>query len=242
MSLRTTLNVLHPTLRGFLGNHKLLDVLLIVESGSALWGLKDENSDTDFTGIYLPTLEECILGRTKDVIKGDTNPSKVNTPEDVDIKFLSLHHFIRNLAKGDSDSVAILFAPQNVIEYKDPRMDVFSGELIRRFVGKQAVSSAKGGAQNRYEEFLRKGDPKMLYHACRFLYISVQILKYGRVRLPVEPEWADALRKVKKGDAELGQRLYAMLDKTMNQIQRPLWSTSQTLIDSTILHFYQEDL
>lgn len=239
MSLRTVIQVSHPTLQGFLGNHKHLDVLYIVETGSALWGLKDENSDTDFTGVYLPSLEECILGRTMDVIKGDTNPHSVNTPQDVDIKFYSIHHFIKTLARGDSDCVALLSAPQNTIVYRDPRMDVFSQKLRQRFLSENAVSSALGGATNRYMGFVKTGDHKQLYHACRFLYISIQIIETGDVQLPVNEKWAAAFKRVKGGDSEFGVRLYTMLDSRLKKRRHTLPKTSLPLVDATILNFYR---
>lgn len=239
MSLRTVIQVLHPTLQGFLGNHKHLDVLTIVETGSALWGLKDENSDTDFTGIYLPSLEDCILGRTKDVIRGDTNPHHVNTPQDVDIKFLSIHHFIKNLAKGDSDSIAFLSAPADTIMYRDSRMDIFSRKLRQRFLTENAVSSALGGAQGRYQGFLKAGDYKQLYHACRFLYISLQILETRNVRLPVEEPWRHIFKRIKSGDSDFGIQVFQSLEKRLNTARFTLPKTSLALIDSTILHFYR---
>lgn len=238
MSINTTIEVTNPKLKGFIGNHKLLDILYIVESGSNLWGLKTETSDTDFTGIYLPSVEDCILGHTKDVITGDTNPSTVNTKDDVDIKFLSLHHFVKNLAKGDSDSIAVISAPAEAVIYRSARMDLFTNRLISKFVSERAVSSALGGAKGRYETFLKTGEPKMLYHACRFLYISHEILKHRKVTLPIRPELKDLFLKIKAGDTKLGLALYHRYNELIRSTRYDLPKVSQNLINATILSFY----
>lgn len=238
MSIHTLTKVKDSRLQGFLNNNKFLDITFIVESGSRLWGLKNEESDTDYTGVYIPSLDDCIMGRIQHVISHNTNPSK-NTSQDVDIKLLSIHHFAKNLIKGDSDTVAVLHAPLDCFEYRDIRWEKFAG-MTRRVISRSMMDSAHGGAKSRYMQWEKTGNPKMLYHACRFLYIAVTIMKKQRLELPLREPWLSILKSIKEGDIAKGQEVYKHLKQVLRRYDEfNLPKANITLAENLVLSFYR---
>lgn len=80
-------------------------------TGSHLHGTSTPQSDLDYVGIYLPSKEELITETVTHVWDLDTNKTNTsNTKEDVDYKIFSLHHWLRLLAKGETNAVDILFS------------------------------------------------------------------------------------------------------------------------------------
>ena len=86
--------------------------------GSRLYGTSTPQSDTDFKGLFLPTPEEILLGRTiksKTFTTGDD--SSRNTKDDIDTEYYSLHYFIELLIKGDTGAIDMLHTPIDQIEF-----------------------------------------------------------------------------------------------------------------------------
>ena len=83
--------------------------------GSRLYGLSTPNSDTDYKGIYLPTLNELLLGTYKPYINLDTNKKGKNDSADVDEEYIALPTFIQLACKGETIAMDMLHS--NVAEY-----------------------------------------------------------------------------------------------------------------------------
>ena len=97
-------------------------VLYLTEYGSKLYGTDNENSDTDFKGIFIPNINSVLLGKSKDSFEFSTgsNDSK-NQKEDFDVGLLSLQRFLTLLKKSETTSTGLLFsmfAPSVVFEEK----------------------------------------------------------------------------------------------------------------------------
>jgi len=77
--------------------------------GSHMYGLNTKSSDVDYAGIYLPTLNEILLGSYKNVITTSTgdNDSK-NNKDDVDIDLYALPFFIKMACKGETKMLDML--------------------------------------------------------------------------------------------------------------------------------------
>lgn len=85
--------------------------------GSHLYGLNNENSDTDFKGIFLPTIEELLLGEAKETITKSTgNNNSKNTEKDVDTQWFSLAKFVNLALKGDMVAIDMLHTPKTLQE------------------------------------------------------------------------------------------------------------------------------
>lgn len=102
-------------------------LLYLTQYGSHLYGTHTENSDLDFRGVYIPTIDDLILHKDKDEINeelqikitpgkhvdedGDViwNPGFIEYKK-VDIKIFSLQKFIQLCSKADTNALDLLFS------------------------------------------------------------------------------------------------------------------------------------
>ena len=111
-------------------------LIYLSQYGSHLYGLSTENSDLDFRGVYIPNLDDIILGKAQDEIntelevevecyeeidkvvngfplKGAVKAKKVK----VDVKIFSLQKFIKLCSKADTNALDLLFSIEcNLVE------------------------------------------------------------------------------------------------------------------------------
>lgn len=93
--------------------------------GSHLYGTETENSDMDYKAIYLPKIEDIIMGRMKDSIttsSGNNNSRNNNT--DVDVETFSVMKYLKLLTQGQTVSMDMFFAPDNMILRKTKEWDI----------------------------------------------------------------------------------------------------------------------
>lgn len=97
----------------YVAPHKLL---YVGWSGSHLHGTSTENSDKDFKGLFLPSVESCVINEpTPDTIKYETQEEGLkNTPDDVDVELWSVQKWFDLLAVGDGNALSLLFSMFNV--------------------------------------------------------------------------------------------------------------------------------
>lgn len=111
-------------------------LLYLSQYGSHLYGLNTENSDLDFRGVYIPTLDDIILHKDKDEINTeielwevrDSNKENpiyhIEEPTTlinswylrkvkVDVKIFSLQKFIQLCSKADTNALDLLFSLNN---------------------------------------------------------------------------------------------------------------------------------
>lgn len=111
-------------------------LIYLSQYGSHLYGLNTENSDLDFRGVYVPTLEDIILKKDKDEINTEIelweirdsnreNPTyHIEEPTTlinswylrkvkVDVKIFSLQKFIQLCSKADTNALDLLFSLNN---------------------------------------------------------------------------------------------------------------------------------
>ena len=81
-------------------------------AGSNLFGTATSTSDMDFKAVHVPSARDILLGRTMDVADRSTgNKETPNTPEDVDSVSFPLQKFMYMLAKGETNAIEMLHAP-----------------------------------------------------------------------------------------------------------------------------------
>ena len=112
-------------------------LIYLSQYGSHLYGLNTENSDLDFRGVYIPTLDDIILKKDKDEINTElwitrhlpdreikNNGEYIWTEVDrvesikVDVKIFSLQKFIQLCSKADTNALDLLFS------YNPERKDI----------------------------------------------------------------------------------------------------------------------
>ena len=82
--------------------------------GSKLYGTNNENSDTDIKGVFLPDLNDLILGKApKHYTFSSGSKYDRNDKDDVDETYYSLQYFLELAAKGDTNAIDLLFAYTN---------------------------------------------------------------------------------------------------------------------------------
>jgi hypothetical protein len=82
--------------------------------GSYLYGTNSESSDKDYKGVFLPNLNDLILGKAPKHYTSTTGSSEErNSADDVDETYYSLQYFLELAAKGDTNAIDILFAYTN---------------------------------------------------------------------------------------------------------------------------------
>ena len=92
-------------------NHNNYQVIYLTLTGSKLFGLNTESSDTDIKGIFIPSKEDLLLQQVKDTYSFSTGSNNTkNTNKDIDLCLFSIHHFLKNLEKGETNSIDIFFS------------------------------------------------------------------------------------------------------------------------------------
>lgn len=88
-------------------------LLYLCYSGSKLHGTNTPESDTDVKGVFLPTIDSCVLGNMPETLTYSSSKSK-NNGEDIDITLWSFQKWVKLLGKGDSNALSMLFASLNM--------------------------------------------------------------------------------------------------------------------------------
>ena len=84
--------------------------------GSHLYKLNTPNSDFDYKGIYLPTLESMILGTYGETYKWSTGAAhEKNQPGDTDYEVISLNKFLRHACDGETFVIDMLHCNEPLI-------------------------------------------------------------------------------------------------------------------------------
>lgn len=85
------------------------NIIFVCKFGSHLYGTNNKNSDTDYKGIFIPSLEDCILNRIPKSLSFDTNKtSEKNSIDDIDCEIYSIQHFMELLRRGETVAIDMI--------------------------------------------------------------------------------------------------------------------------------------
>jgi hypothetical protein len=95
-----------------------MNVISKIRHGSHLYGLSTENSDVDYKGIFLPTLDEMVTMTASHEIRHSTGPKdSKNSAGDVDTVYFSLQKFIKMACDGETIALDYLHCnDENLLE------------------------------------------------------------------------------------------------------------------------------
>lgn len=123
--------------------------------GSHLYGTNSETSDKDYKGVYLPSLQDCILGTVKrSIVNNSKSNSEIkNTKDDFDSEIYSLQYFLLELGKnGDTTFLDMIHAPDSALiesseiwEYVRKNRAKFYTKNLKSYVGYCRSQAAKYG-------------------------------------------------------------------------------------------------
>ncbi len=86
-----------------------LNIICKMRHGSHLYGLNTENSDVDYKGVFLPTIEELVLGNAPGEYRSSTgDQNSKNGAGDIDEVYFSLHKFLKMAADGETIALDML--------------------------------------------------------------------------------------------------------------------------------------
>lgn len=124
--------------------------------GSHLYGTATPSSDKDFKGVYLPSLNDMLLGKFPKSINENTklNSTEKNTSEDTDKETYSLHYFLELARKGETVALDMLHAPRGAWtahtwqwEYLVDHRAMFYTRNLSSLVGYARKQAAKYGVK-----------------------------------------------------------------------------------------------
>jgi hypothetical protein len=101
-----------------------MSILLKTLYGSSLYGTRTSESDTDYRGIYLSPLNDCLLNRIKDT---------VTDPTEEDTQLFSLQYYLALAAQGQSIAIELLAAPDSAIVATSPTWEYLRANRKRFF-------------------------------------------------------------------------------------------------------------
>lgn len=160
-----------------LGEHKLL---YLIKSGSQLYGTNTPKSDTDYLGLFLPSIESCLLRRAPDHFVTSSSGKASNTSEDTDITLWSVQYWLNMVKRGDTQALdllfsytnksAIVFNSNNMSDFfEDNHHSLFNPRKANSFVGYAIGQASKYGVKG-----TRLGIIKKIYE-----WIDVNILDFN---------------------------------------------------------------
>jgi hypothetical protein len=130
--------------------------------GSSLYGTAHSESDRDIKRIFLPDMNDLLLGRPIKNIMIKTNKvdGRKNGPEDVDQELIPIHTFARDLLGGQTYALELAWA----VEYTgaeqvvhDLRFMNFCRQLRTKFMT-SSVDAMSGYAMEQAKKYSFKGD------------------------------------------------------------------------------------
>jgi predicted nucleotidyltransferase len=123
-------------------------VIYKVESGSYLYGTNTENSDKDYTSVFIPSTYDLLSLQKCEYIDESTKKSsedRRNTKDDIDDKKYSLSNYLNLVLHGNPNLIEILFCNNPIIE--DTIFDIFKtnkNKLLSKDIHKSFSGFAVG--------------------------------------------------------------------------------------------------
>ena len=118
-------------------------VVYVTEYGSKLYGTDNPNSDTDYKGIFIPTLKSVLLKRDIEHYNFNTNNMNTkNSKDDIDLQLFSIYKWFTLLKKGETGAMDILFSffREDTQAYVDSDFSTLIKENYQRFYNKNLHS------------------------------------------------------------------------------------------------------
>jgi predicted nucleotidyltransferase len=184
--------------------------------GSGVHGIAIAGTDDrDEMGVFIepPGHVVGLLGPADRYVFRTQPEGERSGPGDTDLILYSLRKYLRLATKGNPTALLPLFAPEDAVLVLTPLGEelralapfVLSQRAVHRFLGYMNAQRERllgaGGAPNRPELVARYGyDVKYASHALRLAYQGLEIVRDGRLTLPMPRAERDRVLRVKRGD------------------------------------------
>lgn len=145
-----------------------LDVLYQVVYGSKLYGTSTPTSDTDLKSVYLPAIDDMLLGKrlVAHKTRADTDGNKIaddkKMPDNgVENEFIPFQTFVRDFVQGQTYAVELAFAIANDGPSAPSAMGVREHMIVLEMIGKfrnSSVYSMVSFAQKQTLDYVHRGE------------------------------------------------------------------------------------
>jgi len=220
----------------FHDKHPGYKVIYLTITGSKMYGLDTEKSDTDIKGIFIPSKRDLFLQKVDDVFSFNTQKTMKNTSEDIDFTLFSIHHFLQRFQKSEANAVEIFFSM-----FRDDIILIQSEEslIIKNYLNDIPTKIDITPFIRFGESFLKKtknnGD-KPLSHALRLSYHALELFETNHITFPIHPEWKEQIMKVKLGQVEFIDTI-KMIQLNIDKVEPEDYE--QYSLNDLLLSFYQ---
>lgn len=124
--------------------------IFLCRTGSQMYGTNTINSDSDFTGIYIPNREYICGLKGCEMVEYRTNKvssNKRNSAGDVDVNLYGLHKWVQLAIHNNPNILELMFAAPNVIMHKTKYWDMITNNK-HLFLSKKIYHSFRGYAHS----------------------------------------------------------------------------------------------
>ncbi|HEY7224733.1 MAG TPA: nucleotidyltransferase domain-containing protein [Micromonosporaceae bacterium] len=204
--------------------------------GSGVHGIAIEGTDDhDEMGVFIEPPEYVVgLRRPMDHYVYRTRPEGERSgPGDTDLVMYSLRRYLGLATKGNPTALLPLFAPAADVLTLTPLGEelralgpaFLSQRAVHRFLGylesqREKMLGRHRGAPNRPELVARHGyDTKYASHALRLAHQGLEILREGRLTLPMPEPARERVRQVKRGEVPSLSEVVAEIDGLRAEIE-----------------------
>lgn len=196
------------------------NVILLVEAGSKMLGLADEDSDKDLMGIFIEDQKGLVGFSPTDTVVWRSAEERTGKSDakseagDIDLTLYGLRKYLKLVLAGNPTLVNLLLAPDPSIvkrteagsQLQNLRKNILSRQLSKAFLGYltaqrlRLMGSAGQKRTNRTELEGKYGfDTKYAMHMLRLGIQGKLLMENGDLRLPLDSDWIGFLQTVKKG-------------------------------------------
>jgi hypothetical protein len=219
-------------------------LILLTEVGSTLHGVSTDatGDDRDEMGVCIEP-PSCVIGLDKfEMYEYRTQPVNVRSgPGDVDRAVYSLRKWAKLAAAGNPTVLMMLFAPVNKVVYCNSighdlraNADLFitrqAGERFlgylqsqrRRYLSPTLTDSKHASRPELMERY--GWDTKTGYHALRLAYQGTELMRSGRITLPMPGLVRDFLLEVRLGKWTKDQ-VTGMIDEQASALREAMYAS-----------------
>lgn len=212
--------------------------------GSTLFGTQSKYSasDTDLLGVTIERIDEAMGFSTKDTWTYTTKKEGERSKDgDVDSTVYGLKKFLSLALKNNPTIISALFIPDKFIKYKTSEWDELV-DLTDSIVCKRAYFPFSGYMRQQYERLIgERGqknvtrpelvekfgyDTKYAGHVIRLGYQGIELLKTGKITLPMPKKERQTVINIRNGQYFLDK-----IDAMIKDIEKELY---EAYIDSKL--------
>lgn len=114
-----------------------MEILFSTRFGSHLYGTNTPTSDVDMKYIYLPSLDDMLIGKKAEtkVVKTNTVKNTRNSAEDIDEEFIPVQQFARHFVEGQTYALELAYAYAGSLTNHAGQevADTPQGDVFKRF-------------------------------------------------------------------------------------------------------------